>query len=107
MPAMSSPVPAAAEATVRVINTPTSTPTASVVTGQQSLFRRKTNKNGKPTGKPVLSGFTIDFAVPLDAAAADNAANYQVDTVSTKKVKKNSNHFSSDHEIHRLVSRGQ
>ena len=81
-------VPAAAEATVRVINTPTSTPTASVVTGQQSLFQRKTNKNGKPTGKPVLSGFTIDFAVPLDAAAADNAANYQVDTVSTKKVKK-------------------
>jgi hypothetical protein len=43
---------------------------------------------GKATGKAVLSGFTLDFSVPLNAAAAANAVNYQVDTITTKKVKK-------------------
>jgi hypothetical protein len=36
-----------------------------------------------PTGKAVLSGFTFDFGVPLNAASA---ANFQVDTVTTKTV---------------------
>ena len=39
-------------------------------------------------GKAVLSGFTVDFGVPLNAADAANRANYQLDTVTTKKVKK-------------------
>jgi hypothetical protein len=59
-----------------------------LVTGEQPLFHRKLNKKGKPTGKPVLSGFTVDFGVALNSTAASNAANYQVDTVTTKKVKK-------------------
>ena len=45
-------------------------------------------KKGKPTGKAVLSGFALDFGVPLNAAAASDAANYQLDTITTKKVKK-------------------
>jgi hypothetical protein len=63
-------------------------PTQTVVIGEQPFFQRKLNKKGKPTGKAVLSGFTLDFGVALNAAAADTAANYQLDTVTTKKVKK-------------------
>ena len=59
-----------------------------MIIGEQPLFQRKLNKKGKPTGKAVLSGFTLDFGVPLNAAAASNAANYQLDTITTKKVKK-------------------
>ena len=43
---------------------------------------------GKPTGKAVLSGFTLDLGVPLNAASASDSANYQVDAVTTKRVKK-------------------
>ena len=71
-----------------VTPTPTPTPTQTVVIGEQPLFERKLNKKGKPIGKAVLSGFTLDFGVPLNAAAASIAANYQVDTVTTKRVKK-------------------
>ncbi len=52
------------------------------------MFVRKLNKKGKPTGKPVLVGFTFEFSSPLGPSAAGNAANYQVDTVTTKRVKK-------------------
>jgi hypothetical protein len=37
----------------------------------------------KPTGKAILAGFTLDFGVPLNA---ESAANFQVDTVTTKTV---------------------
>ncbi len=67
---------------------PAPTPTQSVVIGEQPLLLRKLNKKGKPTGKAVLSGFTLDFGVPLNTASASNAANYQLDTVTTKRVKK-------------------
>jgi len=70
-----------------VTPTPTPTPTQTVVIGEQPLLERKLKK-GKPTGKAVLSGFTLDFSVPLNAAAASAAANYQLDTVTTKRVKK-------------------
>jgi RHS repeat-associated protein len=81
------PTPNAAQATITVANTPTPTPTPTqtVIVGEQPHFERKTNKKGKPTGKAVLSGFTLDFGVPLNAAGA---ANFQVDSVTTKKVKK-------------------
>jgi hypothetical protein len=59
-----------------------------VIIGEQPLFRRKTNKKGKPIGKPVLSGFVFDFSDPLDPASAANGGNYQVDTITTKRVKK-------------------
>jgi hypothetical protein len=55
-----------------------------VVIGEQPLFERKLNKKGKPTGKAVLSGFTLDFGVALNSAAAANSSNYQVDTITTK-----------------------
>jgi hypothetical protein len=67
--------------------TPTPVPTQTMIIGEQPVFRRKLKK-GKATGKAVLSGFTLDFSVPLNAAAAANAVNYQVDTITTKKVKK-------------------
>jgi uncharacterized delta-60 repeat protein len=67
--------------------TPAPTPTRTVVVDEQPLFHRKLNKKGKPTGKAVLTGFTLDFGVALNASAA-NAANYQVDTVTTRKVKR-------------------
>ena len=63
-----------------------------MIINEQSLFQRKLKK-GKPTGKAVLSGFTFDFGVPLKSASAANAANYQVDAVTTKKVKKNTQHI--------------
>ena len=67
--------------------TPTPTPTQTVIIGEQPVFHRQLKK-GRPTGKPALSGFTLDFSVALNAAAAGNAAHYQVDTVTTKKVRK-------------------
>jgi ELWxxDGT repeat protein len=69
--------------------TPTPTPTATpaVAVGQQPVFHRKLNRKGKAVGKPVVAGFTLDFNVPLDAAAASNPAHYQVDTLTTGRVK--------------------
>ena len=49
---------------------------------------RKTNKKGRPVGKPVLAGFEFEFSSPLNPASATNSANYQVDNVTTKRVKK-------------------
>ena len=58
------------------------------IVGERSLFLRKLNKKGKPTGKAVLSGFEFDFSGPLNSASATTPGNFQVDTVSTKRVKK-------------------
>ncbi len=70
------------------VSTPSPSPTPSMITGQQPVFQRKTNKKGKPVGKAALSGFTLQFGTPLDPSAAANAANYQVDTITTRKLKK-------------------
>ena len=59
-----------------------------MVIGEQPVFRRKLNKHGKPVGKAVLTGFTLDFNTPLGAAAVSNPGNYELDTVTTRKVKK-------------------
>ena len=59
-----------------------------MVIGEQPVFRRKLNKHGKPVGKAVLTGFTLDFNTSLGAAAASNPGNYELDTVTLKKVKK-------------------
>jgi hypothetical protein len=53
------------------------------------VVHRQSNKQGKPVGKPVVAGFTLDVSVPLDSATATAPANYQVDTVCTEKVKRN------------------
>ncbi len=73
--------------------------THAMVIGEQPVFRRKLNKHGKPVGKAVLTGFTLDFNMSLSAAAASNPGNYELDTVTTKKVKK-----SLDRVLHPIKS---
>jgi len=36
----------------------------------------------------VLAGYTIDFSTKLNASSAGNTGNYQVDSVNTKRVKR-------------------
>jgi hypothetical protein len=52
------------------------------------LFTRKLNKKHKPVGKSVLSGFLLEFSGAMNPATAGGANNYQVDSVTTKHVKK-------------------
>ena len=80
------PTPTAAEATTTVNNSPPPPPPE--IIGEQALFTRKLNKKHKPVGKPVLTGFSIDYIAAMDPATAGNAANYQVDWISTKLVKR-------------------
>ncbi len=69
---------------------PTQSPTPSSLSiiREQPLFHRKTNKEGKAIGRSVLTGFVFDFSEALNPSRATIAANYQVDTVSTKRIKK-------------------
>ncbi len=83
------PTPAA-QATTTLID-PQSTP--AVIVGQQPVFHRKLNKKGHPVGKAVLSGFTLDFASPLNPADATDPAHYRVDTITNRKVKKRVEHI--------------
>ena len=97
------PTPTAPQATVMVLNPtvpvgggsspPIVTPTPAVVVGQQPVFQRKLNKKGKPVGKAELTGFALDFGTPLNATAANDAADFQVDTIVTRKVKKKVEHI--------------
>ncbi len=71
------------------------TGTASVGTGaaptivsEQVLVTRKLNKKHKPVGKPVFSGFEFQFSETMNPATAGNAGNYEVDWLSTKRVKR-------------------
>ncbi len=58
------------------------------IVSSKPLFTRKVNKRGKPTGDQILSGFVFDFSSALDPSTATDIANYQVDAVTTKRVKK-------------------
>jgi hypothetical protein len=58
-----------------------------VIIGEQPIFRRKL-KNGKPVGKPILTGFTLEFNEALDASAESNTANYRLGTSKTVTVKR-------------------
>jgi RHS repeat-associated protein len=78
------PTPPTAQATTTVA----SPPAPPVIVGERTIFERRRNKKGKPVGSPVLTGFAIDFSAPLNPASATNPANYQLDTVTTKRVKK-------------------
>jgi hypothetical protein len=64
-----------------------------LIIGEQAQFHRKTNKKGKPTGKPVLSGFVFDFSGALNPSSATNKSNYQINTITTKRVKKQTHHI--------------
>jgi hypothetical protein len=46
------------------------------------------NKKHHPLGKPVLTGFAIDYSTAMNAATAGDAANYQVEWMSTKRIKR-------------------
>jgi hypothetical protein len=70
-------------------STPTPTPTpAPTIIGEQVVMRRKTNKKGKPVGKPVFVGFALDYSTAMNPATAGLTANYQVDSAVTQRVKK-------------------
>jgi RHS repeat-associated protein/uncharacterized repeat protein (TIGR01451 family) len=78
------PTPTAAQATTTVNNPPPPPPAPPVITGEKPLFTRKLNKKHKP----VLTGFSIGYSAAMSPATAGNAANYQVDWISTKRVKR-------------------
>ncbi len=59
------------------------------ITGEQVVTMRKKNKKGKPVGKAVLVGFTLDYSTAMNSATAGLAARfYQVTSTSTKHIKK-------------------
>ena len=66
---------------------PNSHMTPTIISAQPNLTR-KTNKKGKPTGKPVFSGFTIGYSVAMNSANAGVNSNYHVFSETVKKVKK-------------------
>ena len=80
------PTPNTGQATTTLVNPPP--PVPPVIIGEHAVFRRPTNKKGKPVGKAVLTGFTIEFSAPLNVASTTNAVNYELDTITTRKVKK-------------------
>jgi ELWxxDGT repeat protein len=75
-------------------HTPTSTPTptptqspAPTIIGEHAILRRKLNKRGKPVGKAVLTGFTLEFSRAM-ASSAGNAADYQLEMVRARTARK-------------------
>jgi RHS repeat-associated protein len=80
--------PTTAQATTTVSNPPPPPPVPPMIIGEKAIFQRKTNKKGKPTGKAVLTGFSLTFSEPLNPATATNRLEYQLANVTTKKVKK-------------------
>jgi hypothetical protein len=73
--------------------TPAPTPTPIYIISEVPLFNRKTNKKGKPVGSPVLTGFKFDFSAPLNLSSATSRANFEVDTITTKRVQKKTQHI--------------
>ena len=68
--------------------TPTPSPTSQpMIIGEQPLFRRKTNKKGKPAGKPILQGFTLEFSRPMGTSAGDSV-DYSLERIVAKATKK-------------------
>src|SRR5262249_61757572 len=69
-------------------STPPPPPAAPVIIGEQALFARRLNKKKKLVGKPTLTGFRLDFSTAMNPDTAGDAGNYQVDWISTRRVKK-------------------
>jgi ELWxxDGT repeat protein len=65
----------------------TSTPAPTII-GEQPIFRRKINKKGKPEGKAVLTGFTLEFSRAMAPTAA-LVADYQLQAMGGKRAGKN------------------
>jgi hypothetical protein len=64
------------------------TPLPPTVVREEALTMQKTNKKGKKVGKPVVVGFELDYSTAMNSATAGLAANYQVTSTTTKRVKK-------------------
>ncbi len=47
---------------------------------EQVVTKQKTDKKGKPVGKPVIVGFALDFSTAMDRSTAGRAADYRVDS---------------------------
>ncbi len=62
-------------------------PPAPTVVLERVVTKQKTNKKGKPVGKPVFVGFALDFSTAMDPTTAGLTANYQVDTGVIKRSK--------------------
>jgi streptogramin lyase len=50
-------------------------------------YRRYNKRTGRPIGKPIALLITFNFNEPMDAGSTGDAANYQVDSLVSKKVK--------------------
>ncbi len=78
------------EPTPTATPTPTPSPTSTappVIIGERPLFERKTNKKGKPAGKPVLQGFTLEFSRPMGTSAGDSL-DFSLEKIVAKATKK-------------------
>src|SRR5271157_4458049 len=60
---------------------------APTITGWTVVKTHKLNRKGKPQGKPVFSGFSFQYSAPMNSATAGLSTNYQVVSLSTKRVK--------------------
>ena len=67
---------------------PAPIPTAPTVETEQVLTTQKKNNKGKKIGKPVFTGFQLNFSTAMSQAAAESTAGYQVDKIVMKTVKK-------------------
>ena len=63
-------------------------PPVPTIIGESIATFRKTNKKGKPVGKPIFEGFTLEFSIPMNPSTAGGFLNYQVDGMTTKRGKK-------------------
>ena len=59
------------------------TPLAPTVVGEQPEYTQKTNKKGKKVGKPVLSGFELDYSTAMNPMTAGITSNYTVTSAAT------------------------
>ena len=67
--------------------TPSASLQAPTITGETVVITQKVNSKGKPQGKPVFSGFKLQYSAPMNPATAGLSTNYQVVSLSTKRVK--------------------
>ena len=57
---------------------------------EEPTITQKRNKKGKPTGKPVFSGFKLQFSTTMNPSTAGSSANYHVFSKVIKPGKKKS-----------------
>jgi hypothetical protein len=66
----------------------TAHPSPPAIILEQVFRKQKTNKKGKPIGKPVFVGFTLEYSTDMNPSTAGLAANYQVEATIAKRIKK-------------------